>query len=170
VGYNHKSGRQIQCAQSRLELTSTLLQHESVDDKDRIAEPQTKIRKKEGQASRGLPENIVEEITKFGNEFDDKGRGSTMVDTVPFQADPDIAGLAIQFSIDAIMSGDSDFPMHVGPSGSGDLTIRGPKICMKSGSVASMTLVTGQATIKDDAERVLQVKIPHLATLKQWGC
>jgi hypothetical protein len=150
----------IQCTQSRLELT-TLLQHESVDDKDRIVELQKQIRKKEGQSSRGLPENFVEEITKFGNEFDDQGRGSIMVDTAPFQADPDIAGLALAFFVDAIISGDdSDFPMYVGPSGSGDLMIRGPNICMKSGAVTSMTLVTGQQFIMEDIENILQVKSP----------
>eukprot|EP00978_Attheya_sp_CCMP212_P036292 scaffold163303_cov35-Attheya_sp.AAC.1 len=32
-----------------------------------------------------------------------------------FQADPEIAGLAISGSVDAIISGDSDFSLHIGP-------------------------------------------------------
>jgi hypothetical protein len=59
----------------------------------------------------GLLENFVEDISKFATEFDDKGRGTISVDTAPFQADPDVAGLAILFATDAIISGDSDFPM-----------------------------------------------------------
>jgi hypothetical protein len=161
MGEANRERARVQCTQSRVEL-ATLLQHESVDDKDRISELQKQIRKKEGQASRGLPKNFVEEITKFGNEFDDKGRGSITVDAAPFQADPDVAGLALTFAVDAIISGDFDFPpMYVGPSGSGDLMIRSPKICMNSGSVTSMTLVTGQQFIMADIEKVLQVKLPY---------
>jgi hypothetical protein len=37
----------------------------------------------------------VENISKFATEFDDKGLGTISVDTAPFQADPDIAGLTI---------------------------------------------------------------------------
>jgi hypothetical protein len=103
----------------------------------------------------------VEEITKFGNEFDDKGRGSTMVDTATFQADPNVAGLALTFAVDAIVSGDSDFPTHVGRSGLCDLMIRAPKICMNSGSVASMTLVTGQQFIMADVEHVFSQRQAH---------
>jgi hypothetical protein len=97
----------------------------------------------------------VENICKFATRFDDKGRGTISVDTAPFQADPDIAGLAILFATDVILSGDSDFPMYVGPAGSGDLMIRAPKICMKTASVKSATLVTGQLAIKDSVLDIL---------------
>ncbi len=50
---------------------------------------------------------------------------------VPFQADPSIADAAIRGGCEAIISGNSNFAMYIGPGGSdnqGDIMIRDVKI------------------------------------------
>ncbi len=57
------------------------------------------------------------------------------MDIAPFQADPSIADVAIWGDCEAILSGDSDFSMYVGPGGPDhirDIMIRDIKISQKT--------------------------------------
>ena len=63
-----------------------------------------------------------------------------------------LAGLALALAADSPVSGDSNFAAHVGPPGSGDLMIPGPR--------TRVTLVMGQTTAKDEAQRAPLVRAP----------
>ena len=68
------------------------------------------------------------------------------MDIAPFQADPSIADVAIRGECEAILSGDSDFSMYVGPGGPdnmGDIMIRKIKISQKHSTITSGTIITG---------------------------
>ena len=56
-----------------------------------------------------------------------KGNSKVECITAPYQADPCIAKLATDMKVEFIGSGDSDFPMYVGPGkdGTSDIMLRG---------------------------------------------
>jgi hypothetical protein len=105
-----------------------------------------KLEKAEGRTS--LPSNFISKLEEAVSKYDTRGRGEISLDIAPFQADPSIADVAIRGGCEAILSGDSDFSMYVGPGGPdnmGDMMIRDIKISQKQSTITSGTIVTGQS-------------------------
>lgn len=79
-----------------------------------------------------------------------------------WQADPAIAKRAFDDEVEAILSGDSDFPMYVGtggPNGLGDIMLRSPKMTKRKG-LQSLEIWTEQKTVADYIFSTLQAKVP----------
>ncbi len=78
-----------------------------------------------------------------------------------FQANPSIAYIAIEGGCEAILSGDSDFAMYVGPGGPdkfGDIMLCVIKVNQKQSTINGCTLVTGQSIVANMIEELLSNK------------
>ena len=96
----------------RMELSN------SVADNEKIKRLTNEIQKLEKANSRlSLPPDFVAKLEQYVSEYQSQGRGEINIQTAPFQADPSIADVAISGGCEAILSGDSDFAMYVGPGG-----------------------------------------------------
>jgi hypothetical protein len=82
-----------------------------------------------------------------------------------FQADPEIARLAISGSVEAILSGDSDFSLHIGPSRMSNTTdslgvdfmLAKPKIRLgQDRSLQKMIIITGQSKLAEQTAEFLR--------------
>jgi 5'-3' exonuclease len=90
------------------------------------------------------------------------GKGIIEFEQAPTQADPCAAKDVIDSAVDAIISGDSDFPMYVGTSGIdrfGDSMIKDLKLSSRKGIAEAGKIVTGQKAV---AKRVDDILGPHL--------
>jgi hypothetical protein len=80
------------------------------------------------------------------------------IETAPYQADPCIADVALLGECEAIISGDSDFAMYVGPGGPdklGDLMLRNVMYDYKNRTIVSCKLITGQRAVKNLIHNIL---------------
>jgi hypothetical protein len=129
------------------------------NDSEKIRQISDDIRKLEkGESRTSLPANFVERLQELVSTYDSGGKGVMSVEIAPFQADPSIADIALSGGCDAILSGDSDFAMYVGPGGPdkfGDIMIRDVKINQKQSTVTSCSLVTGQEAVASKIEDIL---------------
>lgn len=118
------------------------------NDADRMKKITNEIQKLEKADSRAcLPDDFLPQLQKLHGAYQSLGKGEITIETAPFQADPSIADVAIRGGCDAIISGDSDFAMYVGPGGPdmlGDIMIRDIKINQRLSTITSGILVTGQ--------------------------
>jgi hypothetical protein len=108
----------------------------------------------------------------------DDGGAIIQVRTSLYQADPEIAALALSNSVDGIISGgDSDIALYIGASrasaaatmneegavGADFMLVRAPKISMRHSSVESFTIVTGQSRVKESCTNGFQGWFKELA-------
>jgi hypothetical protein len=117
---------------------------------------QERLEKAESRAS--LPSNFISKLEEAVSKYNTQGRGEISMDIAPFQADPSIADVAIRGECKAILSGDSDFSMYVGPGGPdnmGDIMIRDIKISQKHSTITSGTIITGQSQVARRIEELL---------------
>ena len=115
-----------------------------------------RLEKAECRAS--LPSNFISKLQEAVSKYNTRGRGEIYMDIAPFQADPSIADVAIRGDCKAILSGDSDFSMYVGPGGPDhirDIMIRDIKISQKHSTITSGTLITGQSQVAKRIEELL---------------
>ena len=86
--------------------------------------------------------------------------------SAPTQADPCAAKEAIASTVDAIISGDSDFPMYVGPSGVdglADLMIKDVRVSSKKACISVCKVVTGQRAVAVRVDEILNPKLQKSA-------
>ena len=115
-----------------------------------------KLEKADGRTT--LPADFVGKLTNAISDNQSDGRGVITIDTAPYQADPSIADIAIRGGCEAILSGDSDFSMYVGPGGPdqfGDIMLHDIKINQKHSTITSCVIVTGQRKVTTMVEDVL---------------
>ena len=105
----------------------------SGDDAEKIQQITQEIKKLEKAECRtSLPADFLIRLQQLHREYKSQmGKGEITIATAPFQADPSIADVALRGGCEAILSGDSDFAMYVGPGGPdmlGDIMLRDIKI------------------------------------------
>lgn len=158
----------------RIELAE-LLRNETDDSTQAISKLNLEIKRSESKFERILPLTFVDQLKKLVQPSEN-GKGCIDFISSLFQADPEIAGLAISGSVDAIISGDSDFSLHIGPgrmsahhsrdcstdsqSVGTDFMLQNPKISIRNSSVESMSLVTGQMFVRDHSQSILNSRVP----------
>ena len=129
------------------------------DDTEKIRQITDEIRKLEkGECQSSLPADFVSRIQELVSKYETHGKGEITVEVAPYQADPSIADIAIRGGCEAILSGDSDFAMYVGPGGPDNLSnfmIRDIKINQKQSTITSCTLVTGQRAVASSIDNIL---------------
>lgn len=151
----------------QLEVRSKLvpLLHEANETDDTREEKKVlskELRTLETAGNRFLPHNFADLIKEFQSTYQSNGKGTITIGNAPFQADPNIAKAAIDGKVCAIVSGDSDFSMYVGPSGRnglGDLMLRNPQIQSRSSKLLSFEIVTSQSRVVQFVDRVLGNKM-----------
>lgn len=129
-----------------------------------IDDLQKKIRGLENSLKRKLPPDFIQKLKSFVATYNLEGKGDISIEVAPTQADPCLAKLAIDFKIDAIISGDSDFAMYVGPSGRkgmADLILKDFKLMMAKTKepIKSCKVYTGQKAVADRIDAILRPKI-----------
>jgi 5'-3' exonuclease len=125
---------------------------------------QTKIRGLENSLKRKLPSNFDKNLQDFVDGYKPEGKGHILIEKAPFQADPCLAQLAVAGDIDAIISGDSDFCVYVGPngqSGLADIMLKHFQITKADESIKGCKLYTGQKSVADLVEGILSPKLQH---------
>jgi hypothetical protein len=129
------------------------------DDAERIRQITDEIRKLEkGESRSSLPANFVSRLHELVSKYESHGKGEITAEVAPFQADPSIADIALRGGCEAILSGDSDFAMYVGPGGLdnlGDIMLRDIKINQKQSTITWCTLVTGQRAVASEIDNIL---------------
>ena len=129
------------------------------DSNDMVGKLTSEIRKLEkavGQAF--LPEDFITKLQAFVTGYSANGKGELSIEISPFQADPSIANVALLGGCEAIISGDSDFSMYIGPGGPdnlGDIQIRDIKVNQKQSTITSCLVVTGQTSVAQKVEELL---------------
>lgn len=124
----------------------------SGDDAEKITTITRDIQKLEKADNRlSLPADFSTRLHILHNDYQPQlGKGEITIETAPFQADPSIADVAIRGECEAIISGDSDFAMYVGPSGPdglGDIMFRDIKINQRQSTITSGIVITGQSNV-----------------------
>jgi hypothetical protein len=141
----------------RVELASLL--RGDTDDPETCKKLGKVIAAGERASNRQLPTDFAERLNTFTTEFSSSGRGNVEFLQAPLQADPVIAGMAIRFEIDAIVSDDSDYHMLVGPGvPCRDLLLTDTRIRITS--IDSFCLATGQQSMKNLCDEILQDRSP----------
>jgi hypothetical protein len=152
----------------RMELAS-LRNDPKNDDADMAAKISEKIRSLEKAECRALlPPDFVARLQDKVRTYESQGYGDITIEVAPYQADPCIADLAIRGGCEAIVSGDSDFPMYVGPGGPdklSDIMLRDIKINRKQYTIRDCTLVTGQRAVAEKIDEILLRKRASAATV-----
>ena len=149
--------QQLQLMESRATLNALINSpNETVAVKQQKEDAVKVIRDLERKQSRCLPSDFVATVKKNAATFSHTTTAKIDVFEAPFQTDPCIAKRAIDGDIDAIVSGDSDFAMYVGPCGPdglGDLMLCDLKLTFGKGvkTVECITIKTGQ-----NGQKVLQ--------------
>lgn len=151
----------IEATKKRIELTEALQMQTDPNDAT-ISNISKTLRALEKKSSRKLPENFLEAMKTIqprgGTEEVNAERSPKIrfIESV-FQADPEVAGLALSGAVEAIVSGDSDFAIHCGPetisldSGSQyvDFMLAKPKISLKDRDILSFDIITGQSVVAE---------------------
>ena len=107
-----------------------------------------KLGKAEGRCL--LPPNFMERLQLLVAKYSSNGKGEITIEVAPFQADPSIANAALLGECEAILSGDSDYSMYVGPGGPdglGDMMLHDIKVHQKKLTITCCTFVTGQRKV-----------------------
>jgi hypothetical protein len=104
---------------NRLSLAG--LRQQGSSDENKMKALENKIKNSEKVANRYLPPDFYQVLKQFADEFQTSTCGTVSCERAPLQADPQIAKKSLDAEVDAIISGDSDFQMFVGPEGLGDL-------------------------------------------------
>lgn len=155
VGKKEKA--RLQLMLSRMELS-----HIQSNEKEKIEQLTNNIRKMEKAEGRCfLPSNFMERLQLLVSEHASQGKGEISIEVAPFQADPSIANAALLGECEAILSGDSDFSMYVGPGGPdnlGDIMLRDIKIHLKQSTITSCTFVTGQRKVATFIDGILSTR------------
>jgi 5'-3' exonuclease len=155
----------IQLLVARSSLQSLLDDGEnSAEGAKKVHDLQKKIRGLENSLKRKLPSNFDQNLQDFVDGYKPEGKGIISIETAPFQADPCLAQLAVAGDIDAIISGDSDFCVYVGPngqSGLGDIMLKDFQIIKADESIKGCKLYTGQKSVADLIEAILTPKLGH---------
>lgn len=129
------------------------------DDAEKIRKITDEIRKLEKVESwSSLPADFVPRLQELVSKYESHGKGEITAEVAPFQADPSIADIALRGGCEAILSGDSDFAMYVGPGGPdslSDIMVRDIKINQKQSTITCCTLVTGQRAVASEIENIL---------------
>jgi hypothetical protein len=150
---------------ARSQLQFLLSSHDSSQSNERakrIDEMQKRIRSLENVLSRGLPSDFVPKLEEFVAGYKSEGKGDITIEVVPTQADPCAAKLAVDGVVDAVVSGDSDFVVYVGPNGrngTADVLLKDLKLTMTKEPIKSCRLYTGQKAVADRIETILQQKL-----------
>ena len=113
------------------------------DDAGKIQQITDDIQKLEkGECRSSLPADFVSRLQELVAKYESLGKGEITVEVAPFQADPSLADIARRGGCEAILSGDSDFAMYVGPGGAdnlSDIMIRDIKINQKQSTITCCT-------------------------------
>lgn len=136
----------------------------SAEGAKKVYDLQTKIRGLENSLKRKLPSNFNKNLQDFVNGYKSEGKGHISIEMAPFQADPCLAQLAVAGDVDAIISGDSDFCVYVGPngwSGLGDIMLKDFQLTKSDESIKGCKLYTGQQSVADLIEAILSPKLEH---------
>jgi hypothetical protein len=91
-----------------------------------------KLEKADGRMC--LPPEFVKELKLFVLGYASQGMGEISIENFPFRANPIIANVVIEGGCEAILSGDSDFVMYIGPGGPDklwDIMLRDIKVNQK---------------------------------------
>ena len=150
---------------ARAELQSLLSTQDDTSPIERanlIAAMQKKIRGLENALKRQLPTDFDQKLKAFVDGYKSEEKGNITMEIAPTQADPCLAKMAVDGEIDAIISGDSDFAVYVGPggcNGMADIMLKDVKLSMIKEPVQSCKLYTGQKAVADQIEAILQPKI-----------
>ena len=152
VGKKEKA--RLQLMLSRMELSNT-----QSEEKEKVEQLTNVIRKLEKAKGRCfLPPNFIDRLQLLVSEYVSKGRGEKTIQIAPFQADPSIANAALLGECEAILSGDSDFSMYVGPGAPdnlGDIMLRDIKLHQKQSTITTCTVVTGQRMVATYIDGIL---------------
>jgi len=128
------------------------------DDNGMIKQVTREIRKLEkADCQMSLLMDFVEELQHLFIGYRSQGRGEVSLEMSPFQADPSIANVAIDGGFEAILSGDSDFAMYIGPGGPdefGDIMLRDIKVNHRQSTTIGCSLVTGQSKVASKIEEL----------------
>ena len=157
--------QQLQLMEIRATLNALINSpNETVAVKQQKEDAVKVIRDLERKQSRCLPSDFVATVKKNAATFSHTTTAKIDVFEAPFQTDPCIAKRAIDGDIDAIVSGDSDFAMYVGPCGPdglGDLMLCDLKLTSGKGvkTVECITIKTGQRATAEFIFKVLQPKL-----------
>lgn len=155
-----KERTKLQLMLCRMELSR------SGGDLEKAQKFSTEIQKLETAECRAsLPNNFIAKLEELVTNYDAQGKGEITMDIAPFQADPSIADIAINGGCEAILSGDSDFSMYIGPGGPdnlGDIMIRDIKINQKQLTIIGGALITGQGCVAGKIEEILSNRGPSL--------
>lgn len=89
--------------------------NDAAGDAAREKELTKTIRSLERKQNRQLPSNFASSLEQFASSYKSEGKGVITFEEAITQADPCIARRAVKAMIEAMVSGDSDFPMYVGP-------------------------------------------------------
>ena len=101
---------------ARTQLQSLLNDHDNTsEDAKRVHDLQKKIWGLKNYLKRWLPSNFNQSLKDFVNGYDSEGKGDILIQTAPWQANPCLVQLAVEGGIDAIISGDSNFCVYIGP-------------------------------------------------------
>lgn len=161
-----KEKASIRRIKARMELEALLNIPPESRDHEAVKKLQTKIRSNENIENRKLPPDFVEKLDAFVESYDSEGKGNITNEQAPTQADPCAAKEAIESTADAIISGDSDFQMYVGPSGIdgfADLMLKDMKLNSRTGSIVSCKVVTGQKAVADRIDEILSPRLQKSA-------
>lgn len=152
VGKKEKA--RLQLMLSRMELSRT--QSEEKQKIEQLTKEIRKLEKAEGRCF--LPPNFMERLQLLVSQYASQGKGEITIAIAPFQADPSIANAALLGECEAILSGDSDFAMYVGPGGPdnlGDIMLSNIKVHQKQSTITSCTVVTGQRKVATYVDGIL---------------
>lgn len=108
-----------------------------------------RIQTLEKRQQRGLPTNFVSRLYELstGYQSEHYNRSDISIETAPYQADPCIAKVALLGECEAIISGDSDFAMYIGPPGG--------MFDYKNRTIMSCNLIKGQREVKNLIDTIL---------------
>lgn len=130
----------------------------------RVHDLQRKIRGLENSLKRRLPSNFNDSLKSLVERYDSNGKGDISIITAPYQADPCLAKLAVIGKVDAIMSGDSDFCVYVGPNGPNgleDIMLKDLQVSTTDDSIKKCKVYTSQQGAADRIEAILSTKLGH---------
>ena len=150
----------IKVVYERAELSQLLRapNSETPDIITRTKQLQRSVNTLENKVANVFPSSFIGNLQSIVNKHDAKENGSISLHIAPYQADPDIARRVIWKEADAIISGDSDFPMYIGTA-SCDLMVGSVKLDIGSLSLRSAKFVTGQDSVQKWIHQTLQSKI-----------
>jgi 5'-3' exonuclease len=136
----------------------------TVEGSKRVHDLQRKIRGLENSLKRRLPSNFNESLKNLVDGYDSNGKGEISIIMAPYQADLCLAKLAVAGNVDAIMSGNSDFCMYVGPNGLNgleDIMLKDLQLSTTDNSIKKCKVYTGQQHVANQIKAILSMKLGH---------